>query len=429
MSMSDRRAGLPAAHEAGRWSIQPWPLACLLIGTAAAVDMQLVGRILGTEILAILLIAGMAFFGRLPAPNRLTGMLIALAGVWMVAQYVSDIVNNSTLDNTLRGLARAGMTIILVYAFHILIAYRQNRIHMLFLGLAVGFLLIPLITTEEAITDNIWKFGYGVPVTMLCTALASWFWHRRQRLLSLAPTLTIALVNVFLGFRSMAGITLAVLLVQVLLVISGTRHVLTTRHAVSLTLFVAIGIGGIIPLYSAAAEKGWLGRQQQERYLEQVNEYGILLSGRIEWRIAPLAFLEKPLLGHGSWGEDERYAAMAWELFSGSSDNMPAEFSNLIPTHSHLLGALVEGGVFSGLFWLLVLALLVRSLLVLIRYPLLVDPVILFILIFLGWAVLFSPYGLSNRVFACFAVSTIVCVLHQARQLDIRMAAIAKATP
>lgn len=424
--MSDRRRG-PATREAGRWIIQPWPLACLLIGMAAAADMQLVGRILGTEILAILLIFGMAFFSRLPIPDRLTGMLMGLAGVWLVAQYASDLVNNSTLDNTLRGLARAGMTIVLVYAFYVLLAHRMQRTHMLFLGLAGGFLLIPLISTEEAITENVWKFGYGVPVTMLCAALASWFWRRRRRMLSLAPTFAIALVNVFLGFRSMAGITLAVVLVQLLLVILGTRHVLTTRHAVSLALAVSIGIGGIIPLYSAAAEKGWLGRQQQERYLDQVNDYGILLSGRIEWRIAPLAFLEKPLLGHGSWGEDERYAAMAWELFSGSSDNMPVEFSNVIPTHSHLLGALVEGGVFSGLFWLLVLALLVRSFLVLIRYPVLADPIIVFILISLSWAVLFSPYGLSNRVFACFAIAAMVCMLHQARQLETRMAASAKA--
>lgn len=408
----------------GRFQVQPWPLFCLLIGMASAIDLQIVGRILGTEILAILFLAGVMAFSRLPVPDRTTRTLMGLAGLWLVAQYTSDFVNHSSGENTLRGLARAGMTIILIYVFHMLLANRRSRIRLLFIGLALGSLVIPLITTEEAILENLWKFGYGSPTSMLCSVFAAWLWRRNQHFLSLLPTLGVAAVNILMGFRSMAGIMLAIAFVQFMLILFGTRRILPVRQAAAVALLAAISIGGIIPLYGTAAESGWLGEEQQERYLAQVDESGILLSGRIEWRIAPLAFLEKPWLGHGSWSEDDRYAAMAWELFSGSTEPMPAEFSSLIPTHSHLLGALVEGGVMSGLFWLVVLGLLGQCFLSLIRHPFLIDPVILFILFLLGWSVLFSPYGLGNRVFACFAIVTVTCLIQETRQVERHLASV-----
>lgn len=426
MSITDRLES-PTLRGARRLTVKPWPLFCLLIGMASAVDLQIVGRILGTEILAILLLLGLAVFSRLPVPDRHTRILMGLAGLWLAAQYASDLVNGSSGENTLRGLARAGMTIILIYIFHILLANRRHRVRMLFMGLALGSLLIPLFTTEEAILENLWKFGYGVPVSMFCAIFASVLWRRSQRAFSLVPVLGVAMLNIFLGFRSMAGIMLAIALVQFVLIIFGTRHVLPARQSLVLALLLATCIGGIIPLYGTAAERGWLGREQQERYLSQVDESGILLSGRIEWRIAPLAFMEKPWLGHGSWSEDDRYATMAWELFSGSTEPMPLEFSTLIPTHSHLLGALVEGGIFSGLFWLMVIALLGQCFVSLIRYPLLVEPSILFILFLLGWSVLFSPYGLGNRVFACFGIAAIICIQQEARQMKDRMEAAAGA--
>lgn len=409
----------------GRFQVQPWPLFCLVIGMASAVDLQVVGRLLGTEILAILFLVGMLAFNRLPLPDRMTRQLMGLAGLWLVSQYISDIINQSAPENTLRGLARAGMTIILIYVFHVLLANRRSRLRMLFIGLALGSLMIPLITTEEAILDNLWKFGYGTPVSMLCTVFAAWLWRRDQRVLSLLPTFGIALANILLGFRSVGGIMLAISFIQLILILFGTRHILPPRQAWGLALLAAISIGSIIPLYSTAAERGWLGQEQQYRYLEQVDESGVLLSGRIEWRIAPQAFLEKPWLGHGSWSEDDRYATMAWELFSGSTEPMPPEFSSLIPTHSHLLGALVEGGIFSGLFWLVVLGLLVRCFVALIRYPFLIDPIALFIMFLLGWSILFSPYGLGNRVFACFAIASLVYLIQETRQIERQMAAAA----
>ncbi|WP_211101579.1 hypothetical protein [Niveispirillum sp. SYP-B3756] len=390
-----------------------------MTGIASLTDFQIVGRIMGTEVLGILFVLGLAMFGRPPMPDRLTTRLIGLALLWLVAQFVSDLVNQSRWDNSLRGLARAGATMIMLYGLHVMLGNRVRRVHVMFLGLAIGGCVAPLLAQEGEDFGDPWKFGYGTPVTMFCMVAATWLWRLRLRSLALLPPLLIALVNIFLGYRSMAGIALAVFFIQMLVIIFGTLHVVTGRQALFLSLLAGGLVGGIIPLYGVAAEAGWLGEGQQERYLEQVNDqYGILLSGRTEWRIAPLAFLEKPLLGHGSWAEDERYAQMSWEIFTGSTEAMPPGFSMLIPSHSHLLGALVEGGILSGLFWFMVLFLLGHSVITLVRHPILIDPIISFVLFCLGWAVLFSPYGLGNRVFACFAIITMTVLLQQARQLE-----------
>ncbi len=418
MTMDTQNAP-PMERRAGRWNIQPWPVLCFVTGVATLTDFQIVGRIMGTEILVILLTLGLAMFTRLPKPDRLTSQLIALALLWLVAQFVSDMANGSSWDNTLRGMARAGITMIMLYGLHIMLGNRLQRVRIMFIGLSIGGCLAPLVVYEPEDLGDIWKFGYGTPVTMLCMALAAWLWHLRLRLLSLLPPFTIALVNISLGFRSMGGIALAVTFIQILLIIFGTRHTISKPQSLFLSGLAVAAVTTIIPLYGLAAESGWLGQEQQDRYLEQVDDdYGILLSGRSEWRIAPLAFLEKPLLGHGSWAEDERYAQMSWEFFMDTTTLMPTEFSTLIPTHSHLWGALVEGGVFSGLFWIMVLFLMGRCVLTLIHYPVLIDPIISFVLIFLGWAVLFSPYGLSNRVFACFGIASMSVIFHQARHLE-----------
>lgn len=419
----------PMGRTARPWHIQPWPLFCLLAGITALTDFQIVGRIVAMEVLVVMFVLGLALFTRLPLPSRLMTMLMGFALLWLVAQFISDIVNQSIWENRLRGIARAGITIVMLYGLYVMLGNQLLRVRMMFLGLAIAGCLTPLLPNELEDLGDRWKFVYGTPITMLCMVLSAWFWHLRLRILSFLPTLTIALINIYLGFRSMAGIALAVILIHALLVIFGTRGSMNKSKALFIAFLATSLVSAIVPLYGLAAESGWLGEAQQERYLIQIDdEYGILLSGRTEWRIAPLAFLEKPFLGHGSWAEDERYAQMSWEIFTGSAEALPTGFSTLIPTHSHLLGALVEGGIFAGLFWIVVLLLLGHCIITLIRHPVLIDPIISFVLILLGWAVLFSPYGLGNRVFACFAIVTMTILLQHARQLDRLISSRARAT-
>jgi hypothetical protein len=81
--------------------------------------------------------------------------------------------------------------------------------------------------------------------------------------------------------------------------------------------------------------------------------------------------------------------------------------SDLIPSHSHLLGAWVESGIVGAVFWCWVLWLtggtLVRAS---GREPL--FPFFAFIALLLIWNVFFSPYGADERFTATYFIYAII---------------------
>lgn len=391
-------------------------LVCLAVGLPIGVDIDLVGRLTGTEIVLIPLVALGLLAGRTPPIEGPIRTLLILALVWCGAQYVSDLVNGSSPANILRGAARALMTAMLLLGFFICCGNRIRNIHALYIamggGLLAGAYLNPSIYTES----EPWKFGYGTGATMLLVAGAGWLWSQRLYLPALGLCIAIGLLNLQLGFRSMGGMVfMTAILLGLSLVLGNRRRVISAWGAalrIGVTV-VVVSAGGvlIIDLYASAAQQGLLGQQEQEKFFDQVDDRGVLLSGRAELPIAIEAVKEKPLLGHGSWAEDEYYSILYWQQSGLQVDNIPLEERDLIPTHSHLMGAWVEGGILAALFWFYALFLLARTILVLIHNRSLADPIVILTLVMLGWAIPFSPYGLTNRVMSSFAIVVAVTLL------------------
>lgn len=248
---------------------------------------------------------------------------------------------------------------------------------------------------------------------MLIVAFADIQWSNHKKNAIIICFLAGA-INFSFGFRSMAGIASMTGFLLIVGTYFGDRlRVFSTGNAVMGLGVLAIGTMGIIDLYAVGASSGWFGKYEQERYEAQVDERGVLFSGRAEFLVAIDAIAERPILGYGSWAANEYYAISLLELSGYSTEELPPGFSDTIPTHSHLTGAWVDGGVFSALFWIYVLFLLARALLAILRRPQIGSPTIIFILINLGWAVLFSPYGLTSRLSAALAITVAVTVLRQ----------------
>lgn len=409
-------AGLPAAMpRRAPLQVRPWLYLSLLLGSLVGVDVTLIGRLSLNELFLAALLIGLGLAGRLPVPPRPVRTVLILALVWLAAQLASDLVNQSSPDNLARGVARAVMTLVLVYSLYALFGRHRPRLHLFFVGLGLGLLLLPTFFPTELSIGHPWKFGYGTPVTFLAVGLAALAWYRGMRVAAMLVCAALGVLNLFLGFRSMGGICLMTALVLGLSVLFGASRTYSTSKAVAALALVLAGGTGVVNLYSFAAENRLLGEFEREKFLEQVDERGVLLSGRSEWLIGTRAFLERPLLGHGSWAENEDYAVLAWELSTGSPVGAPEDLPDVIPTHSHLLGALVEGGILAGLIWIYVLALITRAGLLMVRSPQALDPVIAFALVQLAWNVLFSPYGLVNRVISCMGVVVAAMVLMEAR--------------
>ena len=390
-------------------------LACVLVGLPIGLDFEIIGRITGTDLAILALTPIMLVLGGLPPLTWPIRQLAILALVWFLAQGISDILNGSTLENMARGSARALITVVLIIGYFGLVRDSADRVIAAFLAIAAGLVIGHLVEPSEFALDDPWKFGFGGSVTMAITVVAGMLWRRRLFLFAIGLCLLASAINFHAGYRSMAGIAFMTGVVMSLSVYAGGRLPRWSAAAnVVAAAALVTGAVAVMEIYGYAAQNGLLGRIEQEKYQSQSGPFGILLSGRAEILVSSQAVLDSPLWGHGSWAEDDYYADLFKEARGLSTYETLSNESDLIPTHSHLFGAWVEGGVLSALFWFYVIFLLARAVMATARDVSLAHPVLVFSLLQLSWAVLFSPYGLSSRALSCFEIVVAATVLRLA---------------
>lgn len=88
----------------------------------------------------------------------------------------------------------------------------------------------------------------------------------------------------------------------------------------------------------------------------------------------------------------------------------------LIPTHSHLLGGWVEAGLMGFVFWLIVLRICLKSVLLNTKFGMTkLYPFVAYCLLTFLWDLPFSPFGLERRLmnpyFIIIAIITISYVV------------------
>ena len=147
---------------------------------------------------------------------------------------------------------------------------------------------------------------------------------------------------------------------------------------------------------------GYLGEKSRDKYEKQaaLGDLGILLGGRNESLVTVQAIMDSPLIGHGSWAKDRYYAElrqlMLYKL--GFVNRFIEPENDLIPTHSHLLGAWVEAGLGGALFWLVILGMIMATLRRLYASNDPVRPYLVFLMFLFVWDILFSPFGAQRRL-------------------------------
>jgi O-antigen ligase len=156
--------------------------------------------------------------------------------------------------------------------------------------------------------------------------------------------------------------------------------------------------------YGYAAGEGWLGEESKQKYEAQAGgKFGVLLGGRVELFASTLAIIDSPLIGHGSWAKDPKYATGLLEQLAAYDYEIPREIkTDLIPTHSYLFGAWVESGIVGAIFWLWVLFFVFKILLILHKTKDTLVPLVAFVGFEMLWNVLFSPFGAGGRVYVAY---------------------------
>jgi len=297
------RAAIPAKRSRA-WSLPGIGIldaVAFLAPLLRSVTIEAVGRLYLTD----LLLAGMLLFLLVHSGRRLSARLprtaILLLVGWLLAQVVTDLIRGSSFHDYARGWAMIGFTLLNFCSLYLLLAGKPKRLVLFAAGAALGQIAGYFIAPSEYALGEPWKFGYGTGVSWLLVLLAVGLAKGRRfgRLWPAAVLLLVALLNIFMGFRSAGGVAFLTACYLAAQALRGTRSTATRlrpRQLFVLGAVAVLGAWGVLQLYEYSVEAGWLGAEARQKYEMQASgEYGVLLGGRSEILVfSGLAVLESP---------------------------------------------------------------------------------------------------------------------------------------
>jgi hypothetical protein len=387
-----------------------------LAGASVAVDVPVMGRIMGPDLLCSVALLVALVTRRKQIITTELKVFLLMVGLWLFGSVITDLIRGTALEDLTRGWSKIiFFTIVFVWVY-LATEGKLVRIMFFLVGLYVGELLTLAMHPDDFFLAEPWKFGYGPPINIFVLIFIS-NPHFRGFVGSLGQSATI----VFLGVINLIGnsrLVFGVLLAVACILLSGqVVSWLFRGRRIPKWLFVLFMLGGVIfyqgvvSVYEFAASSGALGPDALEKYEWQTQggTTGLLLGGRAESLVSTQAIADSPIIGHGSWARDYGYVSLYLEALEKRGVPLLGDYSNsgLIPSHSFLLGSWVEAGVLGGVFWIYVLALCGRSLYSLFHIPDWSRPLVAFVVLSLIWDVLFSPFGAQER----FVVPIEMCIV------------------
>jgi len=327
----------------------------------------------------------------------------------LVSQVTSDLVNGIATSDIKRGWARTVFLAINTLVIAHVSRFELSRITAFFFGYLLALLIGIWLMVNPYLA--LWKFGYGGAVTLFLALIMG---IRTTRYLNYAAALAFLLLGFFhfkMNARLLGGMSL---FTGMIAFFSGYLYSERQKKPVSADLFIGLMLFsafGIFQLYKQGVTGGIFGEESRQKYLRQTADgRNVLLGGRNEYTFSLPAIMERPVLGHGSFAKNVPFLRKYIDINRidlNAWDTMLMLENEVIPTHSHILGAWVESGFLGALFWLLILFHAARLFIRVMRT--LRMPYRLFCLYVIAlfiWDLAFSPFGMERRV-----INAAMCVL------------------
>ena len=400
-----------------------WPnIFSLLIPTLMFVDFQMGGRLFLSEVVLLVMLPFLLYNkGKmLLDPYVKTFLLLAL--LWFFSQITTDIIRDTSFEDWSRGWSKIAFYILNFAAIYLFLDNRTIRYKLFATGVAFGAILSFYIHPSAFAVDYFWKFGLGYPVSLLVMIIVQT--NRFPVSLKIPALIFLAGLNIFLGARYLGGV--AFMTAIYMLALPAIRRQALKRFSfwktATFIVFAVIAASALSNLYSTAASEGLLGDKARDKYLMQTQgDLGVLLGGRSDFIGAFDAIADSPIIGHGSWARDQKYVAMQIDTMKQHGYKFHridwSLVDDIIPSHSHLLGAWVEGGLLGALFWMWVFFITIKTLL---RNQLEADmiPLAVFVGFSFAWDILFSPMGAEERLYGPYYMALIIFCLPKLNKVD-----------
>lgn len=388
-------------------------VAAFLIGALNPFAVRLVGLMPLSEVVVLVVLAGVTLgvllTGRSPVGVDAPRLLVLLLGCQMIGLggYVfSDLVRESAPGDMIRGWSRMVFLMLDTCCVAFLVHCSRRILGAVACGIVVG-VCEPLL--HGPLFGDWWKFGFGLPVTVLLCLAGPLLLGRVGAVAALAA---IAVAHFLLDFRSMAALCLAVAALLSLrffdVKIRRALFVLGAIAALSALPFI------VERAFSADGHRASRSNAERSAMLQAATE----------------AFLQSPLIGSGSWfsntGVMDDFLVIrkinARLAGVGGFDERDAEG---LAIHSQLLVSLAEGGIFGAAFFIAYGCLLLLAIyLVAVEIPFhQILPFMLFFLFMGFFNLLMSPFSGAHRVDIAITVAVILksfSEFFRARQTETR---------
>lgn len=394
------------------------------VGILAAIYINLSGNLYLAEILLLILLPYLLYARKRLLEVGQAKWIVFLGIAWLINQVIADLYRGTASADMIRGWGLIAILITNFLALYLLVFPDSRRITWGLLGYAIALRLQQLFQPNPNMLNDLWKFGLGSSLALLICVIGVFIYNYFPRNISWWSLLLLAVsaYSFYVRSRSLGGIALLTTFV-VWLRFTRFGRWLSQRmwnpviFMVS-TLLMMAASWGVIQAYGYVAEQGYFGEVARTQYqMQSSGDFGILLGGRQAWLPAVHAILDSPFLGFGSYAHNTDYGQFLYDLtnlgYIVNNDQLEKYLSSrsFIPTHSHLLQGWVWAGLAGGVFWLFILVLAVRVLIVAYRYP----SSLFLVTIFLGfssiWSVLFSPLSNIMRLQWAFALVTFLYAL------------------
>jgi O-antigen ligase len=387
-----------------------------VLGVAGIYSVNLVGALPGSEVLLLPMLPVLLLAKGGRAFHRQYLMFYILAGAWFIGTQIADTYHSIWIVLRMKGTARVVFFILDFVALAIFINNKTRRLVIFALSIAA----VLILTSWQSYSGEFnvqWKFGLSQGVAIFALLGSSHFYAKGKYRVCFFISFVLAALNLHYGFRSQ----LAVHFISSVLIWPFSAQI-RNRHGVFrgrqdtvriLTLlFLAGGAAyGANAAIKFAALHDVFDESQKEKFISQAGgDYGVLVGGRPETLVAIQAIRDSPIIGHGSFPEGLKYIQLKQEIqyqhgYSETDEPADAETAiPVIPTHSHLTLAWVEGGIFGGLCWIYILILTVRGVLRVTALRPHLAPLYSYLLISFLWDILYSPFGSVNRIRAAYYI-------------------------
>lgn len=350
--------------------------------------------------------------------------------VFLFFQIISDIYNESSFTNSIRGWSNIIMAALVILYLTQLLLDNFSVLPFIFFGFALSPLIFGFSTNhvpyKVSLEDEFFlKLGV-IPVI-------NSFLFGTILLLNTGKNIIInskhvALIFIFYGvfcFLFDARSNGVFLILSAIIILSKSLFkYFTFKNFVLIIPICIVVFQSLYFVYVEGVLTGTIKSEQTKKQLSWVsnpyNPISLLSVGRIEIFSAIAAIQDKPLLGHGSWAKDVggKYNFVLSKISPQSKKYLnkvlhkEGDKNLIIPTHSILTGAWVSGGVFAFLSVLYILFAYVKKVVLLFQIDSfknsLFFPVITYFFINLIWVFLFSPLQELKSVVPLPLVLTLV---------------------